>query len=138
LRPLKIASDWEDEHILRLVSSLERASEHPLAAAIVSGAKERGVQLAKVESFDSITGKGVTGKIEGHSVTLGNRALLEQLQINAGELAAKAEALRADGQTVMFVVVDRKAAGLIGVADPIKDSAPEAIQKLHQEGIRIV
>jgi len=135
---ITVVSDWEEEQLLRLAASLERASEHPLAAAIVSGAKERGVQLAKVESFDSITGKGVTGKIEGRAVALGNRALLDQLQIDAGELTAKAEALRAEGQTVMFVVVDGKAAGLVGVADPIKGSTPEAIRKLHEEGIRIV
>jgi len=133
-----VPSDWDEEKLLRLAASLERASEHPLAAAIVSGVQERGVELTKVESFDSITGKGVTGKIEGHAVALGNRALLDQLQIDGGDLVAKAEALRSDGQTVMFVAIDGKAAGLIGVADPIKDSTPEAIQKLHEEGIRIV
>jgi Cu+-exporting ATPase len=132
------ANGWEEQKLLRLAASLERASEHPLAAAIVSGAEERGVELTKVESFDSITGKGVRGKVDGQLVALGNRALLDELQIDAGDLMTKAEALRADGQTVMFVAVDGRSAGLIGVADPIKASTPEAIRQLHEEGIRIV
>jgi Cu+-exporting ATPase len=132
------ANGWEEQKLLRLAASLERASEHPLAAAIVGGAEDRGVELTNTESFDSITGKGVSGKIDGHAVALGNRALLEQLQIDAGDLAPQAETLRADGQTVMFVAVDGRAAGLIGVADPIKPSTPEAILQLHEEGIRIV
>jgi Cu+-exporting ATPase len=132
------ANGWEEQKLLRLAASLERASEHPLAAAIVGGAEDRGVELTTTESFDSITGKGVRGKIDGHAVALGNRALLEQLQIDVGDLAAKAETLRADGQTVMFVAVDGRAAGLIGVADPIKPSTPEAILQLHEEEIRIV
>jgi len=133
--PLK---DGDEKNLLRLSASLERASEHPLAAAIVAGAAERGVELTKVESFDSITGKGVRGKVDGQLVALGNRALLDELQIDAGDLTAKAEGLRADGQTVMFVAVDGRIAGLVGVADPIKASTPEAIRQLHEEGIRIV
>ncbi|HLR07021.1 MAG TPA: copper-translocating P-type ATPase [Pyrinomonadaceae bacterium] len=129
---------WDEQKLLRLAASLERASEHPLAAAIVGGAGERGVELTKVESFDSITGKGVRGQVDGHLVALGNRALLDELQIDAGDLLTKAEALRADGQTVMFVAVDGRVAGLVGVADPIKSTTPEAIRQLHQEGIRIV
>src|SRR5712691_6894886 len=129
---------WEEQKLLRLAASLERASEHPLAAAIVGGAEERGVELAKVESFDSITGEGVRGKVDGQLVVLGNRALLNQLQIDAGDVLAKAEALRSDGQTVMFVAVDGRVAGLVGVADPIKSTTPEAIRQLHEEGIRIV
>jgi Cu+-exporting ATPase len=124
--------------LLRLAASLERGSEHPLAAAIVAGAQERGIEPAKTESFESITGKGVKGKIDSQSVSLGNRALLEDLGIDPGSLAAQAEALRADGQTVMFVIVDDKPAGLIGVADPIKASTPEAIKQLHASGIKIV
>jgi Cu+-exporting ATPase len=130
--------DGDEEKLLRLSASLERASEHPLAAAIVGGAEERGVELTKVESFDSITGKGVRGKVDGQLVALGNRALLDELQIDAGDLLTKAEALRADGQTVMFVAVDGRVAGLVGVADPIKSTTPEAIRQLHEEGIRIV
>jgi Cu+-exporting ATPase len=133
--PLK---DGDEQRLLRLAASLERASEHPLAAAIVGGAEERGVELTRVESFDSITGKGVRGKVDGQLVALGNRALLDELQIDAGDLMAKAEGLRADGQTVMFVAVDGRVAGLVGVADPIKSTTPEAIRQLHEEGIRIV
>ncbi len=129
---------WDEQKLLSLAASLERASEHPLAAAIVGGAGERGVELTKVESFDSITGKGVRGQVDGHLVALGNRALLDELQIDAGDLLTKAEALRADGQTVMFVAVDGRVTGLVGVADPIKSTTPEAIRQLHQEGIRIV
>jgi Cu+-exporting ATPase len=128
----------DEQNLLRLAASLERGSEHPLAAAIIAGAQERGINLADAHVFNSLTGKGVTGEIDGHKVSLGNRALLDDLQIDPGELATKAESLRADGQTVMFVTVDGKAAGLIGVADPIKETTPEAIRQLHEEGIRIV
>jgi len=132
------AETTDETTLLKMAASLERGSEHPLAAAIVCGAQELGVGLTNATAFDSITGKGVKGEIEGHQVALGNRALLDDLQIDPGELATKVESLRADGQTVMFVVVDGKAAGLIGVADPIKESTPEAIRQLHDEGIRIV
>jgi Cu+-exporting ATPase len=127
-----------EEALLRWAASLERGSEHPLAAAIVAGAQERGIELTNAASFQSLTGKGVTGEVDGRNVSLGNRALLEELKIDPGELATKAESLRADGQTVMFVLVDDKVAGLIGVADPIKESTPEAIKQLHEEGIRVV
>jgi Cu+-exporting ATPase len=127
-----------EQNLLRLAASLERGSEHPLAEAIVAGAQERGVELTGATAFDSITGKGVTGEVDGHKVALGNRALLDDLRIGAEELTTMAESLRADGQTVMFLVVDDKAAGLVGVADPIKETTPEAIKKLHEEGIRIV
>lgn len=129
---------FEEPNLLQLAASLERASEHPLAAAIVAGAQDRGVSLADVTDFDSLTGKGVTGVVGGHKVSLGNSALFDDLKIDLGDLPARAETLRADGETVMFVAVDGKAAGLIGVADPIKESTPEAIQQLHAEGIRIV
>ena len=132
------AAGIEEQTLLKLAASLERGSEHPLAAAIVAGAQERGVELRNATAFDSVTGKGVKGEIDGRQVALGNRALLDDLKIDAGELATKAEKLRADGQTVMFVAVDGKAAGLIGVADPIKETTPEAIRQLHEEGIRIV
>jgi Cu+-exporting ATPase len=129
---------WDEKGLLRLAASLERASEHPLAAAIVAGSLERGVELAGVESFESITGKGVTGHVDGRSVGLGNRNLFESMGIDPGELAGKAEALRKEGQTVMFVAVDGKAAGLLGVADPVKGTTLEALRQLHEEGIRIV
>jgi len=126
------------DDVLQLAASLERGSEHPLAAAIVAGAEERGVALLKAESFESLTGKGVKGTVNGRSVALGNRALLDGLGINAYELASRAESHRAEGQTVMFVVVDGKAAGILGVADPVKESSPDAIRQLHEQQIRIV
>ena len=132
------AEGWDEKGLLRLAASLERGSEHPLAAAIVSGAQDRGVELAGTESFESVTGKGVKGRVDGRSVGLGNRNLFESMGIDPGELAGKAEALRKEGQTVMFVAVDGKAAGLLGVADPVKGTTPEAIRQLHEEGIRIV
>ncbi len=132
------AAGWDETGLLRLAASLERGSEHPLAAAIVSGAQDRGLELAGTESFESVTGKGVKGRVDGRSVGLGNRNLFESMGIDPGELAGKAEALRKEGQTVMFVAVDGKAAGLLGVADPVKGTTPEAIRQLHEEGIRIV
>jgi P-type Cu+ transporter len=132
------APGFGEEELLRLAASLERGSEHPLAAAIVAGAQERGIDLAKVDTFESVTGKGVKGIVDERSVALGNRALLEEASIDPGELAAQAESYRADGQTVMFVIVDEKPAGLVGVADPIKESTLEAIRQLHEQKIRIV
>ena len=132
------AAGWNEQELLRLAASLERGSEHPLAAAIVAGAQQRGIDVQKTESFESITGKGVKGQIDGHSVSLGNRALLEELGMDPGELATEAEKFRTDGQTVMFVTVDGRAAGLLGVADPIKGTTPEAIKELHEQGIKIV
>jgi Cu+-exporting ATPase len=117
---------------------LERGSEHPLAEAIVRGAAEKGIALTEAGDFASLTGKGVKGTIAGRLVALGNQALLETLKIDPGKLAGQAEALRADGQTVMFVTLDGKAGGLVGVADPIKESTPAAIAALHKEGVRIV
>ncbi len=128
----------DEQQALKLAASLERASEHPLAEAIVRGAEERGIRLEKVNDFQSVTGKGVTGEVDGHQVALGNSRLLETLGIDPGELPAQADAQRADGQTVMFLAIDGRAAGLIGVADPIKESTPEAISDLHNEGISVV
>jgi Cu+-exporting ATPase len=132
------APGFDEQSLLRFAATLERGSEHPLAAAIVDGATARGVELGWAADFESVTGKGVRGNIEGHAVALGNRALMAHLGVDAGSVAGRAEALRADGQTAMFVAIDGKAAGLVGVADPIKQSAPEAIRALHEEGIRIV
>jgi len=128
----------DDQTMLRLAASLERSSEHPLAAAIVAGARERGVKLTDATRFDSLTGKGVIGEVDGHRVALGNRSLLDEFQFAAGDLSKQAEALRASGQTTMFVVVDEKPAGIIGVADPIKETTADAVKQLHAEGIRIV
>jgi Cu+-exporting ATPase len=127
-----------ESELLRLAATLERGSEHPLAAAIVAGAQERGVALGETTSFDSLTGKGVTGQVDGRRVALGNARLLETLGVDPGALAERAERLRRDGQTVMFVAVDGQAAGIVAVADPIKETTPAAIEALHKEGVRIV
>jgi Cu+-exporting ATPase len=124
--------------ILRLAASIERASEHPLAASIVAAAAKEVAQLANVEEFRSLTGKGVIGKVEGRSVALGNLKLLEELSIDPAPLGARAEELRRDGHTVMFIALDSRAAGLVAVADPVKQSTPEAIAILHREGVKIV
>ena len=126
----------DEQTLLRLAASLENSSEHPLASAIVAGARDRGVEVIEATRFESITGKGVKGDVDGHRVAVGNRTLLEKL--DAGELTAKAEDLRGNGQTIMFVVVDEKPVGLIGVADPIKETTPDAVKQLHSEGISIV
>ena len=140
----------DEKTLLRFAATLERGSEHPLAAAIVHGSEhplaaaivhgseERHVELGNASGFESVTGKGVRGTVDGRAVTLGNLALMTQFHVELGALAEKAEALRLEGQTVMFVGVDGKAAGLVGVADPIKESAAEAIRALHDTGIRIV
>ena len=129
----------DEVELLLLAASLERGSEHPLAAAIVKGAEERGVKLAETREFRSITGKGVVGSVDGKNVALGNAKLLEELNIKAGELWwGQSEELRKEGQTVMYVVVDGAIAGLLGVADPVKQSTPEAIELLHEDGIKIV
>jgi Cu+-exporting ATPase len=109
-----------------------------LAAAIIASAEERDIKLANTSLFESITGKGVKGEVEGHQVALGNRAFIDDLQIEPETFVSNAERLRADGQTVMFVIIDGQVAGLIGVADPIKETTAEAIRQLHAEGIRIV
>ena len=133
------AGDGMDEKtMLALAAGLERGSEHPLAAAIVAGAEARGVAPARATGFESLTGRGVTGTVDGRAVALGNRALLEELGVDPGEPATEVETLRSDGQTVMFVAVDGRAAGVIGVADPVKDTTPAAIEALHAEGMRTV
>jgi Cu+-exporting ATPase len=134
-----IASKTFDEAtLLRLAASLERGSEHPLAAAIVAGARERGLSLGDASRFESVTGKGVRGEIEGHRVALGNGAMMEAAGVDVSSLAERADSLRSEGQTVMMVAVDGALAGLVGVADPIKETAAEAIRTLHAAGLRIV
>ncbi|MDQ2644567.1 MAG: heavy metal translocating P-type ATPase [Myxococcota bacterium] len=132
------AAGFDERALLALAGALERGSEHPLAAAIAAGARERGIDWPSVKAFESLTGKGVQGEVDGQRVALGNRALLDALQIEPGPLAARSEELRAEGQTVVFVAVDGKVAGLLGVADPIKDGTPEALRSLHAEGVRVV
>ncbi|MFQ5601175.1 MAG: heavy metal translocating P-type ATPase [Candidatus Krumholzibacteriia bacterium] len=129
---------YEDSELLRLGAGLERASEHPLAAAIVAGARDREVRLSEARDFRSITGKGVTGVVEGRHVAVGNPDLLQEAGVDAGDLPERAEELRREGQTVVLVAVDGRPAGLLGVADPIKESTPEAIRQLHAEGLRVV
>ncbi len=129
---------FAENEVLRLGASLERASEHPLAAAIVNGAQEKNLTLATVTDFRSYTGKGVAGTVEGHAVALGNLKLFEELGIVPGDLVARADTLRGDGQTVMLLAIDGKAAGLLGVADPIKESTLEALRALHEEGIQVI
>jgi Cu+-exporting ATPase len=132
------AEGYDEEEVLRLAATLERGSEHPLAAAIVEGAGDREVKLTDYSDFDSVTGKGVKGLIDSKAVALGNRALMEALSVDAGALAERAEELRAEGKTAMFVAIDGQAAGLVAVADPIKKTTPEAIEALHADGIHIV
>ena len=129
---------FDEDTVLKFGASLERNSEHPLAAAIVEGAKTKGEGLIEVTDFQSVTGKGVTGKIDGRQVAIGNVRLFEDLSIEYDSLKVKAEELRQDGQTAMFVAIDENAAGILSVADPIKSSTPEAIKALHEEGIQIV
>ncbi len=138
LAALVPAPGQSEDEILRLAASLERGSEHPLAAAIVGGAEQKGLKLGATGDFRSITGKGVVGLVDGKRVALGNRKLLEELKVEPGDFLNRSETLRKDGQTVMYIVVDGAVAGLVGVADPVKQSTAAAIQMLHQDGIRIV
>ncbi len=124
--------------MLRFAASLERGSEHPLAAETIAGAAERKIELTTAGEFESLTGRGVKGTVEGHTIALGNRTLLEDLHVDPGDLVERAENLRADGQTVMLVVIDGQPAGLLGVADPIKDSTAEAVRLLTEDGVRLI
>jgi Cu+-exporting ATPase len=138
LMSIEVAAGNDGAELLRLAASVERSSEHPLAGAIVSAALARGLKLSETANFTSRTGRGVTGAVENRAVALGNRALMQELGLDAGALTQRAEALQQDGQTVMFVAVDTHIAGLLGVADPIKESTFEAIRMLHQSRLRIV
>ena len=135
---VRAAGGYGEGDLLRLAAGLEQASEHPLAAAIVAGARERGVTPAPVADFQSQTGKGATATVEGRRVAVGNLALMTDAGVEAEGLAAEAEALRREGQTVVFVAIDGRPAGLLAVADPVKASAPEAVRALHAAGLRIV
>jgi len=134
-----VAAEGVDEsHFLSLAATLEKGSEHSLAAAIVNGAKEKGGEIGEVHDFNSHTGKGVSGRVGEQLVLLGNVKLLEDFKVVPGAWAEKAEVMRTEGQTVMFVAVDGKIAGLLAVADPIKATTPEAIRQLHEENIRVI
>jgi Cu+-exporting ATPase len=128
----------DEAEVLRLAASLERGSEHPLAEAIVRGAEDRGVALAEATEFEAVTGKGVTGMVDGKAVALGNARLLEELGLAGAAQAAAADERRDQGETVMFVVLEGAVAGLIGVADPVKETTPQAIRDLHEQGFRII
>jgi Cu+-exporting ATPase len=130
--------DIDEATLLQLAASVERASEHPIAAAIVQGAEERNLGFHDAAEFSSLTGKGVRGIVDGRRVAIGNEALMDTLGAAAAPLRSQADALRAEGQTVMFVAIDDKLAGLLGVADPIKPTTVEAVRALHAEGLRIV
>ncbi len=132
------AAGFGESEVLGLAATLERASEHPLAQAIVSGASDRGIALETIKSFESRTGRGVVGKIGGRRVGIGNRRLLSELGIDSSPFEAMADGMRAEAQTVMFLAVDGALAGLVGVADPIKASTPAAIKGLQAEGMRVV
>ncbi|WP_029914369.1 heavy metal translocating P-type ATPase [Pelobacter seleniigenes] len=135
---LKVVAGQDEKTFLHLAASLERGSEHPLAEAIVAEAGNRHIELSEAADFSSVTGKGVTGQVAGQQVALGNQALLAELEITDHPLQQQAEELRAAGQTVMFVAIDGKAAGLIGVADPVKESSAEAIAQLQEAGLQII
>jgi Cu+-exporting ATPase len=135
---VEAADGFDQPEVLRLAAALERGSEHPLAAAIVEGAQERAIQLPESSDFQSHTGKGVTGTIEGRKVALGNAALMSESGIEATTLEAKADQLRSQGAGVMFAAIDGKLAGLLVVADPVKDSAADAVAELQRDGIRVV
>ena len=133
-----VAEGMSEDELLFFAASLERGSEHPLADALVEGARERGVQIVEAAEFDALAGKGVTGVVSGRRVAIGNAVLMRELGIQSGALAARADAMRAEGKSAMFVAVDGRAAGIVAVADPIKETTAAAIRALHESGMRIV
>jgi Cu+-exporting ATPase len=135
---VETANGFEERELLRLAASLERGSEHPLASALVGGAAERGIELARVEDFQSFTGRGIKGRVEGRTVMLGNSGFFAEQNIQTEALAGRAEELRRDGHTVLLAALDGQLAGLLGVADPIRASTPEAIRLLHTDGLRLL
>ncbi len=135
---VEVEEGIEENVLLKAVATLEQSSEHPLAEAIVEGVKERGITLSKTEDFNSVTGEGVTGIVDGLKVAIGNYKLLEGLGIEVNNLQNRAEIYRKEGQTVILIAIDGKAAGFVGVMDPIKESTPEAIAQLHAQGIEVV
>jgi len=135
---VEASTEFDESRVLSLAASLERASEHPLAEAIVRGAEDRGVEILSAGQFESVTGQGVNGIVDGHNVALGNLKMMQKMKVDTQDLGARAEAGRSEGQTVMFIAIDEKIAGLIGVADPIKESTAQAIRDLHDEGVDVV
>ncbi|TWH01234.1 Cu+-exporting ATPase [Mesorhizobium sp. J18] len=133
-----VKGDISENELLSLAASLEQGSEHPLAEAIVEGARERGVKVEKSEDFDAVTGKGVTGKVFGRDVALGNAAMMEELGLDLGQLNSDADRVREEGKTAMFVAVDGRLAGIVAVADPIKQTSAQAIRSLRESGLKII
>ena len=131
-------SPFTEDELLSLAASVEKGSEHPLAAAIVKGAEERGAKISSASEFSSVTGEGVEARVDGRKVALGNAKMMKRIGAHDDAIAAAAEKHRREGQTVMFIAVDGKPAGLIGVADPIKETTPEAIRALHEAGVKVV
>ncbi len=132
------ASDLSEDEVLRLAASLEQGSEHPLAEAIVRGAEAKGLKLEKAGAFEAVTGKGVKGSVDGKEVALGNTKLMDDMGVDSSSLKEQADTYRAEGGTAMFIGVDGKLAGMIAVADPIKETTPQAISALHKAGLKIV
>jgi Cu+-exporting ATPase len=132
------AEGFDENQLLQSAARLEKASEHPLAAAIIAGAKEKNIELVAVADFQSITGKGVNGALQGKRISIGNAALMQDLGAKLESLKERAEGLQQEGQTVMFIASDGHFAGLVAVADPIKDSARDAIRKLKESGIKVI
>ena len=132
------AGEWSESDLLAAAASVERASEHPLAAAIVAAARERGLSMTEPGSFRSLTGKGVSGEVNGRAVALGNASLMRDRGISLGDLEAKADALRRDGATALYVAIEGRLAGVVAIEDPIKPTAPDALRRLRALGLRIV
>jgi Cu+-exporting ATPase len=132
------ALEGDEVRLLSMAAGLEAASEHPLAGAVIAGARDRGIPVARATDFESITGRGISGRVGDHAVLVGNKGLLEEHGVSVGSLDAAADSLRALGQTVLFVAIDRRLAGLLGVADPVKESAHEAVRALHATRLRVI
>ncbi len=138
LETVEVAEGFESGDLLRLAAGLEAASEHPLAAAILAGAKERNIEPAHADDFEAVTGRGVSGRVDGRVVLAGNAAFMDESKVDVSSFATRAEALAAEGATVMHVAVDGRAVGLVAVKDPVKETSREAVQILHREGVRVV
>jgi Cu+-exporting ATPase len=138
LTDLVAAEGFGEAELLALAAALEKSSEHPLAEAIVDGAKERGITVADAQGFEAVTGKGVVARIAGGEAAIGNEAMMTERGVDVAPLVARADALRGDGRTVMFVAGDRRLAGIVAVADPVKASTPDAIRALHARGLKII
>lgn len=135
---LKAAQGFDESELLRLAATLERASEHPLAAAIVAAAREWGLALGEAREFDSPVGKGVTGTVDGRNLVIGSHRIMAEVGVHLSSLAAEAETLRGEGATVIYVAIDGKVGGLIAIADPVKMTTPAALRSLKEQNIRVV